>query len=61
LLAAELLGTRGRIVITQPAGTAVETTPSRKLGTLQLATLRFRSEDKAGQLVTKVRLEQMKQ
>ena len=52
-----ITGKRGRIIITPPAGTAVEITPSRKLGTQQLATLRFRSEANAGQLVTKVRLE----
>jgi hypothetical protein len=53
-------GARGRAVITPPAGTTVEISPSRKLGTRDLSTIRFRSDAKSGSLVTKVLLEPAK-
>ena len=53
-------GARGRAVITPPAGTTVEITPSRKLGTRDLSTIRFLSDAKSGSLETKVLLEPAK-
>jgi hypothetical protein len=55
-----ITGARGRAVITPPAGTMVEITPSRKLGMRDLSTIRFRSEEKTGSLVTKITLEPVK-
>ncbi len=55
-----ITGARGRAVITPPAGTTVEITPSRKLGMRDLSTIRFRSEEKTGSLVTKIILEPVK-
>jgi hypothetical protein len=55
-----ITGARGRAVITPPAGTTVEITPSRKLGMRNLSTIRFRSEAKTGSLVTKIILEPVK-
>ena len=52
-----ITGARGRAVITPPAGTTVEITPSRKLGMRDLSTIRFRSDAKSGSLETKVLLE----
>jgi hypothetical protein len=51
-----ITGARGRAVITPPAGTTVEITPSRKLGMRDLSTIRFRSDTKSGTLATKVLL-----
>ncbi|MFN6046096.1 MAG: heparinase II/III family protein, partial [Verrucomicrobiota bacterium] len=53
-------GSRGRAVITPPAGTTVEITPSRKLGMRDLSTIRFLSDAKSGSLETKVLLEPAK-
>ncbi|MFM8715685.1 MAG: hypothetical protein ACKOF3_02730, partial [Spartobacteria bacterium] len=55
-----ITGARGRALITPPAGTTVEITPSRKLGMRNLSTIRFRSEAKSGSLETKVLLEAKK-
>ena len=52
-----ITGARGRAIITPPAGTTVEITPSRKLGMRDLSTIRFRSDAKSGSLETKVLLE----
>ena len=52
-----ITGARGRAVITPPAGTTVEITPSRKLGMRNLSTIKFRNEAKAESLETKVLLE----
>lgn len=54
-----ITGVRGRALITPPAGSAVEITPSRNLGMRNLATLRFRTEAKSGRMETKIRLEPM--
>jgi hypothetical protein len=51
-----ITGARGRAIITPPAGTTVEITPSRKLGMRDLSTIRFRSDTKSGTLATKVLL-----
>jgi hypothetical protein len=55
-----ITGARGRAVITPPAGTTVEITPSRNLGMRDLSTIRFRSDAKSGSLETKVLLEAKK-
>jgi hypothetical protein len=55
-----ITGARGRAIITPPAGTTVEITPSRKLGMRDLSTIRFRNEAKSGSLETKVLLEAKK-
>lgn len=52
-----ITGTRGRAIITPPAGSTVEITPSRPLGTRHLATIRFQNNAKSGRLETKVQLE----
>jgi len=54
-----ITGARGRALITPPAGTTVEITPSRQLGMRDLSTIRFRSDAKSGNLETKVLLEPM--
>ena len=55
-----ITGARGRALITPPAGTTVEITPSRKLGMRNLSTIKFRNEAKTGSLETKVLLEAKK-
>jgi hypothetical protein len=50
-------GKRGKAIITPPAGSTIEITPSRKLGMRNLSTIRFRQEAKSGRLQTKIRLE----
>jgi hypothetical protein len=50
-------GLRGRAVITPPQGTTVEITPSRRLGTRELSTIRFHNNSAAGKLETKILLE----
>ena len=56
----DIVNARGRALITPPAGTTVEITPSRKLGMRNLSTIKFRNEAKAGSLETKVLLEAKK-
>jgi hypothetical protein len=53
-------GQRGRALITPPPGTTVEVTPSRRLGTRDLSTIRFRSNAPTGKLETKIHLEPLR-
>ena len=53
-------GQRGRPLITPPPGTTVEVTPSRRLGTRDLSTIRFRNNAQTGKLEMKIQLEPLK-
>jgi hypothetical protein len=53
-------GQRARALITPPPGTTMEVTPSRRLGTRDLSTIRFRNNAPTGKLEMNIQLEPLK-